>query len=267
MRDKIQIGIACGGNSEHFVEFLINSVEKTVSNDYEIEYILGVNPKVTNMNFFLNLETKFKKHIYNVTTSDEISSTNHGSILDHIFNKMDSKYGMVVDCDVAFLMKDWDKKLISELNEETVIIGTEYELKANKFMGNPNAIMSLFLVDKLKKTGLSWKPEMQHLKITEQNKDVYKRKVGEKIFLDTSSEIPSRLYKNSLRGVALPLLSLRNNDKGVVFMKDDMRGEEHHYKNIPILTHVGRGSTRDFFNDPIVVKWKKRVEEWLEEKR
>ena len=134
---------------------------------------------------------------------------------------------------------------------------------ANKFMGNPNAIMSLFLVDKLKETGLSWKPEMRHLKITEKNKDIYKRKVGEKIFLDTSSEIPSRLHKNSLRGIPLPLLSLRNNDKKVIFMKDGMRGEEHHFENNPILTHVGRGSTRDFFSNPVVVQWKKRVTEWL----
>ena len=199
MKEKIQIGIACGGNSEHFVNFLIDSIEKTVSNDYEIEYILGVNTKVANRDFFFNLQTKFKKIICDVPTSNQISSINHGSILDHVFDKMNSKYGMVVDCDVAFLMKDWDKKLISALDKETIIIGTEYELGANKFMGSPNAIMSLFLVDKLKETGLSWKPEMRHLIITEKNKDIYKRKVGEKIFLDYHWKILRMLFgKNNL---------------------------------------------------------------------
>jgi len=75
----------------------------------------------------------------------------------------------------------------------------------------------------------------------------------------------ARLHEHDLRGIALPLYSFRNNDKEIIFMKSDMRGEEYHFKNIPVLTHIGRGSTRGFYSDQIVIMWRERVAEWLQE--
>ena len=191
------------------------------------------------------------------------TGTGHGTCLNAIFEQMDSKYGMMIDSDTAFLCKGWDKKLISLLDEKTVIVGTEYGADQNKYMNNPNCIMCIFLVDKLKEIGLSWKPKNCHIEITEENYKIYGRNIGDKIFLDTSCEIPLRLHQAGLLGIALPLISPRIDKSKIKFMTENMRGDEHHLNGIPTFTHLGRGLLRHFQLNSEVILWKNRVNEWL----
>ena len=265
MREVIQIGIPCGRNSEYFVEFLISTIEKTTSGNYDIEFLFGINQSGVDQNFLQNIVTKYpKKFIFSESlTSGPGSSMEHGQLLDLVFSEMDSKYGMMVDCDVAFVCKSWDEKLLSLLDEKTIIVGTEYGSDQSKFMKNPNCIMSLFLVNELKETGLSWRSRSCNLEITEENCQIYGREPGEQIFLDTSCEIPPSLYNSNRSGIAMPLVSPRIDKSKIKFMTEDMRGEEHQLEGTPILTHIGRGLQRSFLHDPAVIKWRQRIAEWL----
>tara|TARA_R110000824_G_scaffold163711_2_gene339464 strand:- start:162 stop:971 length:810 start_codon:yes stop_codon:yes gene_type:complete len=266
MKEKIQIGIPCGQNSEYYVKFLISSIEKTVSGKYDIEFIFGINQAGVDRNFIKNIPTKFTKKFaqYENLQKSAPSSLSHGKLLDFIFAKMDSKYGMVIDSDTSFIYKGWDEKLISLLDEETIIIGTEYGADQNKFMKNPNCIMSLFLVDELKNTGLTWEPKFCYLDITEENYKIYGRSIGDRIFLDASSEVPVHLHAANKMGIAMPLISPRIDVTKVKFMIEGMRGEEYHLDGVPIITHLGRSLTRDFKRNVDAINWQNRVVQWLD---
>tara|TARA_R100000008_G_scaffold58628_1_gene36443 strand:- start:2052 stop:2858 length:807 start_codon:yes stop_codon:yes gene_type:complete len=265
MKELLQIGIPCGRNSELFVEFLISSIERTASGNYDIEFIFGINQAGVDITFLDNIDTKHKKKfvILDNLTFGAGTGTGHGTCLNSIFDEMNSKYGMMLDCDTAFLCKGWDEKLISLLDEKTIIVGTEYGVDQNKFMNNPNCIMALFLVDKLKETGLCWKPENCHISITEDNCKIYGRSPGDEIFLDTSCKIPTSLHESEYSGIGLPLISPRIDKSKIKFMTEDMRGEEHHLDGVPVFSHLGRGLLRDFTSNPETILWKKRVNEWL----
>ena len=265
MTDTIQIGIPCGRNSEYFVEFLISSIERTVSGKYNIEFIFGINQTGVDQAFLEGIPTKCKKSfaVFDTLDPGPGTSTAHGKIMDYIFEKMDSKYGMMIDCDTSFLYKNWDEKLISFLDGETIIIGTEYGKDQQKFMGNPNCIMCLFMVKELKDTGLSWEPRNCYVDINEENSQVYGRAPGDKILLDTSCDIPVCLHNSGRLGQALPLVSPRIDKTKIKFMTEGMRGEEYQLYGTPIVTHLGRGLSRDFNNNADAIRWRTRVDEWL----
>jgi len=261
--DKIQIGVACGDNCEHYVNFLINSIMKSSINAERIEFILGINKKSVNVELLKrnDVATKMIKCF-----SNGITSLEHGKCLDSIFGNMDSKYGMFVDCDVAFLYKGWDVLFESMINENTVIIGPEYD--GNKYMNFPNIVGCFFLTDVLKELKISLKPD-KTIKIDKHNALIYNRKIGDEIFLDVGWELCYKLRKSGYSGIALPLARTMNSSGSVVtsvspkFIQSDMRGEEYQLNGNPILTHVGRSSTRDFNTDPIVIRWRSEVEKWL----
>ena len=217
MKETLQIGIPCGRNSERFVEFLINTIDRTVSEEYVIKYIFGINQKGVDEQFLKNITTKYEKKIVvlDLLLGGAGTSNGHGDCLNLIFQTMNSKYGMVIDSDTAFLFKGWDKKLISLLKNGTAIIGTEYGIDQERYMGSPNAIMSLFLVNELRRTGLSWRPRtnksgsLSALDITDENYQIYGRRPGDRILLDTSCEIPERLHEFGYSGIAMTLVSPR----------------------------------------------------------
>ena len=63
MKKTIQIGIPCGVNSELFTKLLIESIEKTASEEYNIELLLGINMHGVNQEFLENIKTKYSKKI------------------------------------------------------------------------------------------------------------------------------------------------------------------------------------------------------------
>lgn len=52
-------------------------------------------------------------------------SAAHGSALDLLTQEVDTPYFAVLDADAAFLIKDWDDRLMRELDREHPVIGTQ----------------------------------------------------------------------------------------------------------------------------------------------
>jgi hypothetical protein len=258
---KLQIGIPCGPNGENYAAFLIATIEETISRKNDYEYIIGINQKGVNKEIFQN--------ILNLKVVEEYKGyphvKGHGHCLDLLLCNMNSKYGMFVDSDVAFLKKDWDIDLISKINGKTIIVGSEYHPTDGKIVDFPNPITSLFDVEKIKSLNLSFIPKLEKITANEDDCEYYGVKPGQTVFLDTGCHVAKDIKQAGYQGYTMKIVTPRYEDRigQINFMKIGMRGEEYQLDGIPICTHIGRALTRNFNYDPIVNEWKNRVVEWI----
>ena len=259
---EIQMGIACGYNSELYVNFLLETVRRTVNNINKFQIILGQSKPEVDVNHLAENNADFDIKIIQAFSKDS-GSLGHGKCIDALLENMDSEYGMIVDCDIAFLEKNWDVKLIECLQHKKVVIGAGTSRNHHHYYNFPFTIMALFKTKPLKETKVSFIPRLEHIILTEENAKIFGRSPGDRIYLDTAWEMPFKLKTNGYDGIALKLVTPRDESKDAIkFMTSDMRGEEQQLDGIPFFTHVGRSQSRSF-DDPIVVKWRNRVLEWL----
>lgn len=264
--EKIQIGIACGNNSELYVNFLMDTIKKTVDNVENIEFLLGVNKPSVNKELLQK-----NSDVFDIKIIDAISphqgSLGHGFCLDELLKHMDSRYGMFIDCDVAFLENNWDEKLKDCLKNNIVVVGADTDPVHFHYKKFPFTIMVMFLTDVIKEQNISFVPKLQDLHIDENNCHLFNETPGATIYLDTAWELPYKLKSSGYDGLPLPMISPRLDKEKIVFMTEEMRGEEHHLNGVPVFTHVGRSSARNFVHDPIIQRWRQRVEEWFSERK
>lgn len=264
MKDKIQIGICCGADnlSQHYISFLIDSVENTISKNIDYEYLIGVNKNV-------DLSALDKYNIKIIKEYDSgLGSVGHGHCLNLLLKNMSSKYGMFLDQDVAFIKKNWDEDFISLLDEKNIIIGSSDHPKVNKQVGFPTFISCMFFVEKFQSFGIDMRPKFGHgavkKKINEEDSMYFGIPAGTEIQFDTGCHVCKTVKQLGYDGICLEQVSPRYDDtiSKLKFMLPGMRGEEYQLNGIPYTTHVGRSTSRDFFNDPIIIQWKNRVLEW-----
>lgn len=267
--ESIDIGIPCTNNTEKYVRFLIDNINSTKSSKLDIKIFIGVNSKNIDLEFLENIKKQFKniEIIVNKKIKNKPpSSLNHGECINMILENFKSRYGMILDADVAFLLKGWDIKLTSFIKNDTVIIGSEYGLDDSKYMKNPNVITCLFDNEIIKKIGINFLPGNKKLVINNENSKIYERQIGDKIFLDTGSEIPEKLHKFNYKSKYLQLFSHRINStkKSIKFLDENIKGEEFHLEGEPIFTHLGRSSIRDFDKNIDCINWRNAIKKWLE---
>tara|TARA_Y100000034_G_C6876479_1_gene400935 strand:- start:643 stop:1458 length:816 start_codon:yes stop_codon:yes gene_type:complete len=266
--ERIQIGIPCGYNSELYVNFLLDSIRKTISNTDRVQILLGQNKPGVDINYIVEKNTDFDVKVIQAFSKD-INSLGHAKCIDVLFEHMNLKYGMIVDCDVAFLEKNWDIKLLSELQNNKVVIGAGTSKEHHHYYNFPFTIMVLFEVEPLRKHAVSFEPYIKNgflveKVLTKEEAEIFGRKAGDKIKLDTAWQMPLKLKSNGYDGIALSLVTPRDHtSKDIKFMTPEMRGEEQQLNGIPFFTHVGRSATRPF-NGPITSRWSQRVLEWID---
>jgi len=263
MMKDIQLGIPCGYNSEHYVNFLLESVRRTVSDKERIQVILGQSKPGVDVGYIVDNNSDFDMKVIQ-SFSDNVGSLGHGKCINALLEHMTSEYGMIVDCDVAFLEKDWDTKLINELKDNNVVIGAGTSRNHHHYYNFPFTIMILFKTEPIKKADISFMPKLTDLILTEENAELFGRNVGDKIHLDTAWELPYKLKSAGYGGIALELITPRDRDSlgKLKFMTMEMRGEEQQLRGTPFFTHVGRSQTRPY-DGPIVKLWRRRVLEWI----
>ena len=64
IKNRLQIGISCGLNSEHYTNYLISSIEQTKSNETDIEIIISINNRKVDINFLKNIKTSIPIKIF-----------------------------------------------------------------------------------------------------------------------------------------------------------------------------------------------------------
>lgn len=247
--------------------FLMESVRRTVRDPTRFKYLLGVNHGVDRDLIVRNADAQGARYeLIDAHVDTGYSSMNHGTCLDIVFDHMTSTYGMLVDCDVAFLHRDWDELMLAALTKGCVIVGAEYD--GAKYRGFPNVICAMFDVGVIRSLGISFKPESAHRQavlIQGESAITYGYEAdspGMHIILDTGSELPRKIKGAGLRGKHMPLFRAGHPDAG--FMVGEMRGEEYQLDGVPLFTHIGRSYTRKFGVDPDAKEWERRVRERLD---
>ena len=260
----LQIGIPCGPNSESFANFLLSTINRTITNNTKVEVLLGINKPNIQKNLITadikNLNIKFiERH------SLHQSSAGHADCLNLITEHMTSRWGIFLDADVAILKKEWEIDLLSQLNNHVVMIGSEYYKNDGKMVRRPNVITCAFDVDVFKKLNINFMPSMKSILINENNQHIFGAKIGSRIFMDTGCDMIKTLITSGYETKVLDIVSPRyiETHKDLKVLDLNQRGEEYHLDNVAISTHIGRSLTRNFNNDPIVFNWKSKIEEWL----
>ena len=260
----LQIGIPCGPNSEFFTNFLLRSIKKTISRNLSYEILIGINKAGVDKSIITSGIDDFKIKFFERHT-DFLSSQGHADCLNLLLDNMTSKWGVFLDADVAMLSKNWETNLIEQLDKQVVMIGSEYHKSDGKIVDRPNVITCAFDVEVFKMIEADFMPSMKSIDIDENNKNIFRKEIGEKVFLDTGCDLIQNLVEKGFETKTLKIVSPRyvETHKDLKVLSPRQRGEEYHLNKIPISTHIGRSLTRNFNNDPIIKDWKKSVEEWL----
>lgn len=264
----IDIGIPAGRNSEHYLRLLVSSIERYTSKKVEYNYIIGVNDRNVSCELIENIFQELKIENYSIVKNIQQKSgisDGHGKCLDSILREMTSQYGVFFDSDVCVLVQDWDQKLINKLDEKNIIIGSEYHHTDGKIVNFPNVITCMFSVYDFKKLNISFVPKLRNITPDANNAHFYGVPKDQNVFLDTGCHICKDIRQAGYDGISLKIVSPRYPDtvNSMKFMKEGLRGEEYQLDGVPITTHVGRSSSRDFHNDPVINSWRQRIKEWM----
>jgi hypothetical protein len=236
----LDIGICT--NSEFYIDFLINNILKTATNINDLRIVLAINDAKFDSNI---IKQKFESKIqieYHYILTDELplSSFRHGTVLNQLIYKMSSEYGMFLDQDVAFLAKNWDVDLISELQKDNVqAIGVEHSNKL-KYMDFPCIVMSMFRTKLIQDLDIDFRPpgmtSTQYVVQTKEEARCWRKKIGETTILDTGCNFPLKVIGAGYKGIVLPY-------KGAGALGV---GQENHYNGKPMTSHKKASS---FLND------------------
>lgn len=261
---ELQIGIPCGPNSEFFANFLISTIESTISKTIDYRFLIGINKPGVNKD---EIARGFDKNKFEFIEefSPATSSHGHAHCLNLMLKNMNCRFGFFLDSDVAMLEKDWDTVLLDKLNEKTIMIGSEYHPSDGKMINRPNVITCAFDVDAFKKLNLDFTPSLKTHVTTPESSEYYGTSIGQSIMLDTGCEIMESIVKSGHLTETLKIVSPRYKatHTDLKVLDPSHRGEEYHLDGRAISTHIGRSLSRSFNSDPIVKTWKESVERWL----
>ena len=280
MSNNLNIGIPVGPGALKYAELAIETSMETAS-DKGIIYYLCLDPKINNddsKNFF---KQKFNDSVVFVEppfipNNAKSGGPRHGPLLDELSKNINSKYICLHDSDIAFLKRGWDDYMLSFLKDNYSVCGMESQLH-DGWRDFPTSMLFVYekkvftdLDIKFSKTHFSHKsnwlekyPEagvsdkIGYVNITEENKHIWKREIGSRVYLETGFEMVPALLLNGLRGHAFKCeLKNKNDEKKETQWYLDDEGEY-------IATHMTRSRHRSFNSSPGSTEWLSSVRKIL----
>lgn len=264
----LQIAIPCGRNSEKFTNFLISTIEATISKSLSYKFLIGINKPNVNKALIVAGHNLNKFEFIEVLSYDS-GSLGHAHCLNIMLNRISSKFGVFLDSDVAMLIRDWDTLLLSNLNERVVMIGSEYHKTDGKMINRPNVITCAFDAELFKNLKIDFTPSLKNIVINAETAQYYGSNIGTSVMLDTGCEIMEKLYRRNYETRTLKIVSPRYKEtlNNLQVLDKKSKGEEYHLDNKPVSTHIGRSLSRNFIEDKNVINWKNCVVHWLRNQR
>ncbi len=213
-------------NSSHFILNTLYCLEKITKNNYK----MIIRDNNSNLKDYLNLEKNIRNYsnveLYRVKDFKLTGSMAHGVAINDLVNKIDTKYGVILDADCTFLYKNWDQILMNEIDEKCPIIGTQasQDYGSKKQGIFPVMYAILFYTNILKKIQPDFKP------IESEN------------FIDTGHQLKEQFLKKGYKGKLLYAKNTRTFKLGP-FRK--IFCEEYYLNGIDKIfaCHFGRGSS------------------------
>lgn len=220
MEEKITLCIV-HFNDTDFVLNTLYCLEKLTKNNYKV-FILDNSSEDKN---YERLKERVKEYpnvfIWRRET-DLRGSIAHGTALNDLVSKIDTPYGVILDADCTFLIKNWDEILINQLDDRIKIIGTQ--ASGNKPKDFPLMLAVLFETETFKKLNIDFRP-----------KDLTK-------FQDTGWELREKYVRAGYEGKIIKMKSTRSYKEGP--FRNIICGEYYldGYNHI-FASHFGRGSS------------------------
>jgi len=191
---KIDIFTIIGPNAVEFAEFAADTMIQTSSGHHELRFhCIQHNDHVLPQRHWVKCGT-YESHI------DE--SGNHSRLLNEIINHIpnDSDFIVIVDVDIAVLLKDWDDRFVNLLNIYDVLgtesgrhVGSGYHKKFNYF---PNCWFFMCPTHIYKHVTPDWSsiPGGVFKVETELDSIIYGLPINEVYFTDTGWNVPKQFY-------------------------------------------------------------------------
>jgi len=209
-------------NSADFVEISLYALKKLTKNPYQV-FIRDNNSELQD---YLKLKKTVEN--YNNVFLERVKTTlrgsmAHGTALDALLRKVDTPYFSILDADAIWLKKNWDKILISKINNKVKVIGTQ--ASGNKPKDFPLMFAILFETETFKKLKIKFRP----------------RNLNK--FQDTGWELREKYLKADYCGEIIKIRNTRNYKKGPFGC---LCGVGEYYfsgEKAIFASHFGRGST------------------------
>ena len=162
--------------------------------------------------------------IYRKQTS--AGSFGHAQALDILIEKVTTPYFVVMDADAVFLLRDWDEKMLSQINDEVKAIGTPpvTSKKIIKYRDFPIMFATLYDTYTYKNLKVSFMPDEKNFNTG----------------MDTGYEISERFIANGKRGICFEEKSTR------IYKDGPYAGvicAEYYSNRELIASHFGRGAS------------------------
>ncbi|MDD5433619.1 MAG: glycosyltransferase [Candidatus Pacebacteria bacterium] len=139
-----------------FVLNILYCLKKLTKNNYRVIIRDNNSPN----HFFKKLKAGIQDYdnifLYRAEDFNLTGSLAHGTALNDLVSRINTPYGVIMDADYVFLIKDWDEILKSRLNGKVKIIGTETPLQTMK--GFPFLYGLFFETETFKKLNIDLRP-------------------------------------------------------------------------------------------------------------
>ena len=209
-------------NSSDFVENSLFALEKLTKNSYRV-FIADNDSKLHDFRKLLKLQIKYKNIFIERNVEKLRGSMAHGTALNQLVKKVDTKYFCILDADAVWLKKDWDEILIRKMSDKIKVIGTQSIHRDGRDF--PSMFAIIFETETFLKLNIDLRPKDMS---TEQ---------------DTGWEMRGKYLKDGYQAMNLEFKNTRVYKNGP-FRKTSGIGEfylEKDYDNL-FATHFGRGS-------------------------
>lgn len=252
--EQIDVGIPCMRGFEEFLYICIYTMINTAKYPDRLHFYIGIdfNDQPLSQKVRLNRikEIVPTADIEIIQTNYPRSSLSHGIVLNRVYQKFTSQFGMVLDSDIAFICPEWDGKLLHELNEKTLLIGSPYN-DSRHYRGFPCAYFLFFNHMETKTLNIDFRPPNWNLpepppfvKVTPQICKKYNLPINAtEIRLDTGSDWFEKFYNHKLSASCF------------TNRKEKKLGIQYNLHNVPMIVHHDNSTQGKHPINKIIKSW------------
>ncbi len=253
-------------NSSQFIELMLYAFKKLTKNPYQVI----IRDNNSHLDDYKRLErivaTYNNVRMYRVET-DLVSSMAHGTALNDLVTQIDTPYGVIIDADATFLLKNWDATLIDLLSDRVPLAGTQADSLGAKPKDFPLMFALLFKTDILKKLAIDFRPKDLAL-LQDTGWELREKYMAAGYSGAMLYDVNTRFYKEGpFRDIVCSEYYLRSEgERGHIVASHFGRGSAPRAKNL-IRMKNGNNPIFKLINKllmyPNVMKWKHDKKEWL----
>lgn len=254
-------------NSSEFIMMMLYSFRKL--NYYPYKVIIRDNNSkkkdYEKLKNFIKNEGLNNIHLYRINNK-LIGSEAHGVALNELVSRIDTQYGVIIDADAMFLIKDWDKILIDKITPQQPIYGTQANTLGNKPKDFPLMFAIVFITDILKDLNINFKPRDIN-KFEDTGWELREKYLSKGLKVGLLYDFNTRLYKNGpFSKVICSEYYLSPKAEEHIFASHFGRGSSPKAKNLVYLRGKSIFLIRvinkclQYVN---IIKWKKDKNKWL----